>query len=225
MLSGDDAGFSKNREDSMIDWSKLINYRDHIHKRYPKIWDLKLIKRPSWLLKKHLRPGMRILDVGASDKRMQKRVKEVYPDILYKSMDIDRTISHDYYSLDAIDEQYDLIILFEVIEHLELGQGVELLNRLNERLVDGGKLIISTPNIFNPGRFWIDATHKTAYSYEELGGIVLSQGFEVLGIYRTFHASFLKYLLRFTLFYPLHRILNVDFAKSIVVLAQRKGSP
>jgi len=209
----------------MLDWSKLINYRDQIHERYSHIWDLRLIKRPSWVLKKLLRPGMRILDVGASDKRMQKKVKDIYPDILYKSMDIDCTVPHDYYSLDAIDEQFDLIILFEVIEHLDMEQGVKLLSRLYELLVDGGQLIISTPNIFNPGRFWIDATHKTAYSYEELGGVVLSQGFEVLGIYRTFHASLLKYLLRITLFYPLHRILNVDFAKSIVVLAQRKGSP
>jgi len=207
----------------MLDWSKLINYRDQIHERYPKIWNLKLIKRPSWLLKKLLRPGMRILDVGASDKRMQKRVKDVYPDILYKSMDIDRTVTHDYYSLDDINEQFDLIILFEVIEHLELGQGVELLSRLHDLLVDGGKLIISTPNIFHPNRFWTTATHKTAYSYEELGGIALSRGLEVLAIYRTFHASFLKYFFRLTLLYPLHRILNVDFAKSIVVLASKKG--
>ena len=59
----------------MIDWSQLIDGRDHIHELYPQIWDLKLIKRPSWLVKKHLRPGMRILDVGAGDKRMEGRVK------------------------------------------------------------------------------------------------------------------------------------------------------
>jgi len=205
-----------------MDWSKLINYRDQIHKRYPKIWALTLIKRPSALLKRLLRPGMRILEVGASDRRMEKKVKDVYADILYKSMDIDCSVPHDYYSLDEIDEQFDLIILFEVIEHLELEQGVVMLGRLRKLLPDGGTLIISTPNIFNPGRFWVDATHKTAYSYEELGGIVLSQGFEVLGIYRTFHASLLKYFFRLTLFYPLHRILNVDFAKSIVVLASKK---
>jgi len=206
----------------MLDWSQLINYRDQIHAQYPQIWDMKLIKRPSWLVKKHLRPGMRVLDVGANDRRMETRVKAVYSDVLYKSMDIDRTVRHDYYSLDEIDEQFDLIILFEVIEHLELEQGVEMLGRLKELLVDGGRLVISTPNVYNPSRFWYDATHKTAYSYEELGGIVLGQGFEVPGIYRTFHASLLKYFLRLTLFYPLHRILNVDFSKSIVVLAQKK---
>ena len=139
-------------------------------------------------------------------------------------MDIDRRLPHDYYSLDEIDEQFDLIILFEVIEHLELEEGAKMLRRLHGLLVKGGKLILSTPNIYNPGRFWIDATHKTAYSYEELGGIVLSQGFEVLEIYRTFNASVPKYFLRLTLLYPLHRILNVDFAKSIVFLAQKSGN-
>jgi SAM-dependent methyltransferase len=205
----------------MLDWDRLIHYRDQIHERYPRIWDLKLIKRPSWLLKKHLRPAMRILDVGASDRRMERRVKDVYPDILYKSMDIDRSVPHDY-SLDDINEQFDLIILFEVIEHLEMEQGVEMLGRLREMLADGGQLIISAPNIFNPGRFWVDATYKTAYSYEELGGIVFSQGFEVLEIYRTFTAAFLKYILRLTIYYPLHRILNVDFAQRIIIRAKKK---
>lgn len=207
----------------MIDWSQLIDGRDQIHKRYPQIWDLRLIKRPSWLVQKHLRPGMRILDVGAGDRRMERRIKDTYPDILYESMDIDRKIPHDYYALTDIDKQFDLILLFEVIEHVELEEGVKMLNRISELLVEGGKVIVSTPNIFNPSRFWIDATHKVAYHYEELGGIMLSQGFEVMGIYRTFNASVPKYCLRLTIFYPLHRILNVDFAKSIVVLAQKRA--
>ena len=205
----------------MIDWSQLVSGRDQIHKRYPTIWDLKLIKRPSWLVKRHLKPGMRLLDVGAGDRRMEGKVKAIYPDMYYKSMDIDPGVSHDYHSLADIDEQFDLIILFEVIEHLELEEGVAMLRRLKELLVSGGTMVISTPNVFNPSRFWFDATHKVAYHYEELGGILLSQGFEVLGIYRTFNASVPKYFLRLTLFYPLHRILNVDFAKSIVFLAQK----
>jgi hypothetical protein len=56
----------------MLDWSRLINYRDQIHKRYPRIWDLKLIKRPSWLMKKHLRPAMRILDAGKVETRKRR---------------------------------------------------------------------------------------------------------------------------------------------------------
>lgn len=207
----------------MLDWSQLINCRNQIHERYPKIWDLKLIKRPSGFVKNQLCPGMRILDVGAADRRMEGRIQEVYPDVIYKSMDVDRGSFHDYYSLNEIDEQFDIITLLEVIEHLELEEGVEMLGRLKKLLLPEGRLIISTPNIFHPNRFWHDATHKVAYSYEELGGILLSQGFDVLGIYRTFNASFPKYFLRLTLFYPLHRILDVDFTKSIVILAQKRG--
>jgi len=48
----------------MLSWNQLIVGRDQIHKRYPQIWDLKLIKRPSWLVKRHLRTDMRLLDAG-----------------------------------------------------------------------------------------------------------------------------------------------------------------
>ncbi len=154
---------------------------------------------------------------------MEVKIMKKHARVIYKSMDIDRNLPHDYYSLDEIDEQFDLILLLDVIEHLELEEGVNMLRQVNELLVEEGKLIINTPNIFNPSRFWLDATHKVAYSYEELGGILLSQGFEVLEIYRTFNASVPKYFLRLTLFYPLHRILNVDFAKSILIKARKRG--
>ena len=206
----------------MIAWSKFINNRDQIHEQYPQTWDLKLLKRPFWLLKRLLRPHMRILHVGANDSRIKQRVEDVYPDILYKRVDADRWALSAYSSLVAMGEQFDLILLVDVIEHLELEDGVNMLKKVNELLFEGGWLIINTPNIFNPVRFWLDATYKVAYSYEELGGIIRCQGFEVIGIYRTFHDSCLKYVFSLTLFYPWYRILNVDFAKSIVILAGKK---
>ena len=208
-----------------MDWSQIFYHRDQIYERYHKIWNIPLIKNRFSLVDKNLRSGMRLLDVGAGERGMEAKIKRKHGGVIFKSMDIDRHLPHDYYALDDIDEHFDLILLLDIIEHLELEDGVRLLKRLNELLVDGGTLIISTPNIFNPGRFWLDTAHKVAYSYEELGGILLSQGFEVLGICRTNNDSVPKYFLRLTLFYPLYRILNVDFAKSIVVLAQRKGSP
>ncbi|RLB07547.1 MAG: hypothetical protein DRG50_02465 [Deltaproteobacteria bacterium] len=206
----------------MLNWSEMIYCRDQIHERYRKIWDVPLIKRRFSLIDRYIRPGMRLLDVGAGERGVKDKIIKKYDNVIYKSMDIDRHLPHDYYSLDEIDEHFDFVLLLDVIEHLELEDGIKMLKRLNELLVNGGLLIITTPNIFNPSRFWLDATHKVAYSYEELGGILLSQGFEVLEIYRTFNASFPKYLLRLTLFYPLHRILNVDFAKSIVILAVKR---
>ena len=202
-----------------LDWSQIIYYRDQIHKRYRTVWDLKIVRRRSRFVQSHLRPGMRMLDVGAWDRKMGKKLEGLAPGIVYKSMDIDHNFPHDYYSFDEINEQFDLITCLEVIEHVELEEGVEMVGRLRQLLVEDGQLIISTPNVYNPTRFLLDATHKVAYSYEELGGLLLSQGFEVLGIYRTYNASVLKYFLRFTLFYPLHKILDVDFARSIIIVA------
>ena len=206
----------------MLDWSQIIQYRDQIHDRYRKIWHIPLIKRRFSLIDRNIRPGIRLLDVGAGERGMEDKIVAKHDAVVYKSMDIDRHLPHDYYSLDDIDEQFDLVLLLDVIEHLALEDGVKMLQRINELLIDGGNLIINTPNIFNPNRFWLDATHKVAYSYEELGGILLSQRFDVVEIYRTYNDSFPKYFLRLTLCYPLHRILNVDFAKSILILARKK---
>ncbi len=51
---------------------------------------------------------------------------------------------------------------------------------------------MTTPNIFNPGRFWRDATHRVAYCYDELGGILLGLGFRVKEIYRTYNEPLLR---------------------------------
>jgi SAM-dependent methyltransferase len=136
-------------------------------------------------------------------------------------MDVDREHPHDYYSLEEIHESFDAIFLFEVIEHLPLEEGVQLLERVYHLLNEGGRLILTTPNIFNPGRFWRDATHKVAYCYDELGGLLLSQGFAIRAMYRTYSDAFHRYLFRVYVMSPLHRYLGIDFAKSILIVAEK----
>ena len=51
-------------------------------------------------------------------------------------------------------------------------------------------MILTTPNVFNPSRFWRDATHKVAYCYDELGGLLLAQGFQIKAMYRTYSDAF-----------------------------------
>jgi hypothetical protein len=208
----------------MLDWSNLINYRDQIYERYRKIWHIPLIKRRFRLIERNIRPGMRLLEVRAEGRGIDDKIAKKHNKVIYRSMDIDRCLPpRDFSSLDEIEEQFDLILLSDVIEHLELGEGVKMLKRLNKLLVKRGKLFINTPNIFTPGRLWLNTTCKVAYSYEELGGILLSQGFEVLGIYRIHNAPFPKFFLMIALFYLLHRILNVDFAESILIKACKRG--
>lgn len=208
--------------DKRISWSKLFHYRDQIHEKYPEVWGLKILRKRFPLMVRNIRDGEKILDIGASNRNLEGRLKRHYPNLIYKSMDVDREQSHDFYSLDEIQGTFDVVFLFEVIEHLDLEEGVRLLKKVYDLLNEGGRLILTTPNVFNPSRYWRDATHRVAYCYDELGGLLLAQGFHIKAIYRTYSDAFHRYLFRLYVMAPLHRYLGVDFAKSILVIAERK---
>lgn len=204
-----------------LSWSQIFKNRAEIHRTYPDIWDLKIIRKRLPFMLKLFRNGDKILDIGASTRDLEKRIKKHFPQIIYKSMDIDREVEHNYYSLDEIKEGFDVILLFEVIEHLDLEEGVKMLGKIHSLLKEGGYLILSTPNTFNPGRFWRDATHRVAYCYDELGGLLLGQNFKIRGMYRTYNDAFHRYLFRVYIMSLLHRYLGIDFAKSIIIVAER----
>ena len=207
-----------------ISWSKLFEYRGQIHQRYRDIWDIQILRKRFPLLVKMIQDGEKVLDVGASNRNLQERLIRHLPKLIYKSMDVDREQPHDFYSLEEIQESFDVVFLFEVIEHLSLEEGVQLLGKTYDLLNEGGRLILTTPNVFNPSRFWRDATHKVAYCYDELGGLLLAQGFQIRAIYRTYNDAFHRYLFRLYVMAPLHRYLCIDFAKSILVIAEKKSN-
>lgn len=204
-----------------LSWSSIFKNRAEIHKTYRDIWDLKIVRKRLPFLLRYLKDGDMILDIGASSRDLGMRIKKHLPRAVYKSMDIDREMVHDYYSLDEVKESFDVILLFEVIEHLDLEDGVEMFKTIHSLLKEGGYLILSTPNIFNPGRFWRDATHRVAYCYDELGGILLGQNFKIKGMYRTYNDAIHRYLFRLYALSPLHRLLGIDFAKSILIVAEK----
>ncbi len=164
---------------------------------------------------------MRVLDVGAGKKGMKEEIRRLGINVEYASLDTDTTIEHDFHDLKEVQERFDVVCLFEVIEHLELEDGAQLLAGVREKLNDGGLLVLSVPNIFNPGRFFMDASHKTFYSYEEISGLIEMAGFETKHIYRSFNAPLHRYFLKVYLFGFLFRFLSIDYAKSIFVVAQK----
>ncbi len=206
-----------------VSWSKMFEYRGRIHKRYPDIWALKILRKRFPLMVQNIRDGEKILDLGASNRNLQERLRCHFPKLIYKSMDIDREVVHDFYSLEEIQESFDVVFLFEVIEHLSLEEGVQLIKKIHDLLNEGGRLILTTPNVFNPSRFWRDATHKVAYCYDELGGLLLAHDFQIKAMYRTYNDAFHRYLFRVYVTSPLHRYLGIDFAKSILVVAEKKS--
>jgi SAM-dependent methyltransferase len=205
-------------------WSKLFEYRDRIHQLYPDIWDLKILRKRFPLMVKMMKDSEKVLDIGASNRNLQERLKRHFPHLVYKSMDIDREQFHDFYSIEEIKESFDVVFLFEVIEHLGLEEGVRLLEKIYGLLNERGRLMMTTPNVFNPSRFWRDATHKVAYCYDELGGLLLSRGFRIKGMYRTYSDALHRYLFRLYVMAPLHHYLGIDFAKSILIIAEKKSN-
>ncbi len=207
-----------------VSWSKLFSYRDKIHESYPEVWDIQILRKRFPLMLKNIRDGEKVLDIGASNRDLEERLKRHYPSLIYKSMDVDREQPHDFYSMEEIRETFDVVFLFEVIEHLELEEGVQLLKWSYDLLNEGGRLILTTPNVFNPSRFWRDATHRVAYCYDELGGLLLAQGFSITAMYRTYNDVFHRYFFRVYVMAPVHRYLDIDFAKSILVIAEKKSN-
>jgi 2-polyprenyl-3-methyl-5-hydroxy-6-metoxy-1,4-benzoquinol methylase len=209
-------------EKPAVDWSRLFEYRERIHRRYREIWDVPLIKRRKDLFRRTIRAGMDVLDVGAGMRGAKEEMDGLGLKVSYRSMDIDRSQEHDYYSLDEVSERFDVVMLFEVIEHLSLDEGLGFLRRFQDILKPGGAVILSTPNIFNPSRYMRDSSHKTFYAYDELCGLLSMAGFEVEALYRSYNDAFHRYLTKVYLFGWLFRMLSIDYAYSIFAVARKQ---
>jgi SAM-dependent methyltransferase len=217
----DTEGENKTGGNIALSWSRFYKSRLKIRSQYPDFWKIKVKKKHLQVILEEVHENDKILDVGSHDRLLKDSLKEKHVLVTYKSMDIDRQNFHDYYSLDEIDEKFDIIFLFEVIEHMEFKEGGRILKKLYSLLDKGGKLILTTPNLFHPNVFW-DSDHKTPYRYDEIGGLLLESGFRINNIYRLYNDAFFRRLFRLYIAAPLHRFLCIDFAKSILIVAQKK---
>ena len=208
-------------EKNAFSWSEFYGHRKEIRKIYPSVYKLALKKKLLDVVTAELRGKEKILDVGASTRRLGERIKKKHSAVTYKTMDIDRAKEHDYYGLDEIKEKFDVIVLSEVIEHISFQEGIDLLKRLNTLLLPGGRLIVSVPNIHHPNAYLRDSDHKTPYSYEVLGAALINAGLKVKRLYRIYNDQFVRRFIRLYLMSWLHRYLDVDFAKHVAAVAEK----
>lgn len=206
--------------ENTFSWSRYYAFRKEVRRAFPSVYRLKIKKKILDIIVEEIKSEDKILDVGASTQALGEKIRGNVPSVMYKTMDIDREQHHDYYSLDNITEQFDVIILSEVIEHLELYEGFSMLGQLRDLLKENGKIIVSTPNLHHPNRYWV-SDHKTPYRHDEIGGALLSVGYRVDKIYRVYNDQLFKRLFRIYVMSCLHEYLDVDFAKSIIVVASK----
>lgn len=204
-----------------IDWQRLYEQRKAAEKRFGSIWQIPIRKRYHSVLAELGGPGTSLLEVGAGDRALKEKMIGYWGEITYVSCDIDPTYEHDFTSSKEITGEFDLIAIFEMIEHVPLGAAADLLKDCFAHLKPGGKIMLTTPNTYYPPAYLRDATHITPFCYDELAGLLGLCGFDPLAIYRLHHDSVLKKFVKRFLAYPLFRVLGIDFAHQIAVVAEK----
>ncbi|GAB1258478.1 hypothetical protein NBRC116494_29800 [Aurantivibrio plasticivorans] len=203
------------------DWSQLYQYRRATQKRYPSIWHVPLRKRHHQVVRQETPALDSLLELGAGARNLQDELKKTYSEFDYKSFDIDRQRFHDFYSLEEINGEYQVACMFEVIEHVTPTIALNTLQTAFRHVKPGGKIFVTTPNIYYPPEYLRDATHITPWCYDELGGIVQMAGFELDKIYRLHQDPLLTKILRRYLTRPLFQLLGLDFAKQIIAVGKK----
>ncbi len=207
---------------SKVEWNRIRAGRDQAAPRLKPILKLPLVASSIDLIRKTVKKGDRLLDIGANDRNLEKALQASGEQVQYYSFDVDRSLPHDYYNLSEIGFQFDVITILEVIEHIPAGDVVGLFQRTAELLKQNGSIIVSTPNVCHPVRFWRDCTHITPFRYDELAGLLSSAGFTGIEIFRL-KKMCIKDWLRYWISLPTLRLLDIDFAPGIVVCAKYSG--
>lgn len=206
-----------------INWSELYQHRRTIAGRFGNIWDLPLARRYNNVLEALGRGGTSLLEIGAGDRALQDKMTAAWGSFEYRSCDIDDRYDHDFGSIGHVTGSFDIVCGFEVIEHVTLVDAADMIRQSERVLKPGGCLALTTPNIFYPPGFLRDATHITPFCYDELGGLASYCGLEVEAIYRLHHDSLIKKWIKRVVAYPLYRMMGIDFAHQIMVVARKPG--
>lgn len=204
---------------SEISWSRLYRCRKDVNARYPSVFGLPCVRRAVRLARPHVRPGTRILEIGPGENRRGARLAAEVQGAVAVSVDPDPEGDHDFADITQAGDGFDLVLAFEVIEHLGAEDALKLMQAVRVRMRSGGVLVLSTPNVFCPGAYLRDCTHRTPFAWDELGGALVYTGFEVSGLYRVVQGNVLRRMKK-ALFSPLGRALGVDHAVSIAAVAR-----
>lgn len=202
-------------------WSEVTRGRQAAHS-LPPILRLPLARDGRELLLGFLRNGVSLLDIGAHDRNLQRFIEAQGFTISYASLDVDRSREHDYYELSSVDRSFDIVVAFDVVEHMTVGEAMECFRRVQRDLLKpGGVFLVGTPNVSHPVVFWRDCTHITPFRYDELYGLLAAAGFSRIEIIRCGRFS-LRDRVTALCFRPLLKLLRLDFAPGITAIA-RKG--
>ena len=167
----------------------------------------------------------RLLDVGAGDLRVMRKMQRAGFGGEYHTQDIGEEGTYTYRDLVEVRQTYGAVLCLDVIEHLTLEDGLLLLRRMTSLLDPGGVLVVQTANAsFIPDpRSW-DMTHLHTYNVMDLWAHLTCEGLDVAG-YRVVFAEPRWGVVRRLKFavsaYAKRNILGCDFANNIALIARK----
>lgn len=133
------------------------------------------------------RKSFRVLDIGAYDRAFGRALEGTRLPFAYYSLDVDNSMPHDFHGPDEANGPFDVIGMFELIEHLPYEQVDQLLHKAYDLLAPEGRLFISTPNPFHPTQYFSDVSHVQHWPPHDLYALLRHVGFsreqvEVYGV-------------------------------------------
>lgn len=173
-----------------------------------------------------VREAPSLLDVGAGDLRVMRKLQAAGYRGEYHTQDIGAEGRYTYRTLEEVGHPYGAILCLDVLEHLSLEAGLSLVRRMISLLSPGGALVIQTPNAaYIPSPLSWDMTHVQLYNIQDLWAFLTCEGMAVAGYRvllgperpgafvaaRTAIASYMKL-----------KILGCDFANNIAVVARKQ---
>jgi methyltransferase family protein len=166
-----------------------------------------------------------LLDVGAGDLRVMRKLQAAGYQGEYHTQDIGQEGQYTYTDLTSVSRSYGAILCLDVLEHLALSDGVALLKRMVSLLSPGGALVLQTPNaayIPEP-RSW-DMTHLHVYNIQDLWAFFTCEGLKVEGfrvVLGPERAGLVGGLRSSIIRYAKRKILGCDFANNISLIARK----
>ena len=166
-----------------VPYSVLWQGRREAFERFGRIYDLPIVRSAYAYLKQCYQEGL-VLDIGAGVDHYLQQVLEL-DNRMYHSLDNDPSGHFTYTDVAQIspEQQYQWMVLNQVLEHLTIEETADLLFDLRDHLATGGRMVITVPNVSHPVRYRTE-THVTPWSYGGLYAMCRVAGYDVLQIYR-----------------------------------------
>ncbi|HEY9903026.1 MAG TPA: methyltransferase domain-containing protein [Candidatus Sericytochromatia bacterium] len=191
-----------------------------------KWWNTKSICELDNKVLSEIKDKSAVLDVGAGNLRLMHKFQQAGYLGEYHTQDVGEEFTYTYETLQEINRKYPAILCFDVIEHLQLSDGLELIHNLVDLLEPNGVMIIHTPNArsIRDILYW-DMTHLHAYNIIDLWAYLTCLDLQVDGyrvIFTSEHRNWMQSISTLASQYITSRILGVDFADGILLIAKKQ---